>query len=296
MSDQYFELSEIYDDTDAVAYRLGAQAVTIFGQRGACVIRPWHWNESSPEDVLEAPDGVSEGIGKMLGAGEEWSGEIELGELVIWSSRRTKRDEVVPPWNEEFSAFVVQRRDSDPQPVGNAVFNRRLIREAAQAFIEDWEGAGGMNDRVALRVIKLDNGRALEMKLGQIQAFVMELASSPGDERMPLALPKCQCQWEEGDSPCPLHGEDEDAEPIIQAGTSPLPFIQVGMWLKSPFRDIWQVVGIDEDLNDRTCIRLRSGDGAVIERPSSVVRRWTLTRQFDPNSINTDEPLSFSGL
>lgn len=25
--------------------------------------------------------------------------------------------------------------------------------------------------------------------------------------------PGCLCTWEEGDSPCPVHGEDEEAQP-----------------------------------------------------------------------------------
>ena len=24
--------------------------------------------------------------------------------------------------------------------------------------------------------------------------------------------PRCLCHWEEGDSPCPVHGEDEESE------------------------------------------------------------------------------------
>lgn len=217
MSEQNFELSEIYDATDATVFRLGDRAATVFGSRSVLVMRPWTWSERAAAATPEASEDMQAGIKKLLKAPTEWEAELELGDLVLWASRRTRRDEVAPPWSDDdVSAFVLQRRDLDAQHVGPRVFNRRLIREALQAFIEDWEGAGGMNERVKLFVRKLDNGPVLGMSLDGVTAFVMGLSESAaaGDERMPTALPRkpgCRCQWEAGDSPCPLHhGEDEE--------------------------------------------------------------------------------------
>lgn len=289
MTDQNFELAEIYDTTDAAVYRVDDMAATVFGHRAVLVLRPWTWNRTTEGDVVEAPEAMRVGIGKLLEASPEWQAELELGDLVLWSSRRVRRDEPRAPWNDEdTSAFVVQRRDIDAQWVGPRVFNRRMIREAAQAFIEDWEGAGGMNERVKLVVGMLQNGPVLEMSLNDIRAFVMGLSESsePGDERMPTALPprlRCQCQWEAGDSPCPVHGMDEESDSIestLRASTTPLPFVEKGMVLKSPFRDEWIVKSVGVDIVDRSIVLLENDEGYVIERPIAQVRRWALAKDF----------------
>lgn len=292
-SDRDFELAEIYDDSDALVYRRGKEAVTIFGNRSVCVLRPWHWNPNDSVAYPEVPELMSKGIDSMLSAPEEWTGKIALGELLIWSSRRNRRDDWMPPEDDETPMFVIARSLLDCQRVGRRVFNRRLIREAVQAFVEEWE-YGDASSVVHCSIKTLPNGGALCLRLNQIQAFVMCLSDNvqPGSERMPEL--KCECQWEAGDSPCPLHGMDEDESEVIEAGTSPIPFIQVGMLVKSTNRGVWRVVGIDEDKTDRTSIRLRSENGGIIERPSSIVRGWTLAERFDSNTVSEDEPLSFS--
>lgn len=292
-SERDFELAEIYDDTDAMVYRLGDEAVTIFANRGACVVRPWHWLPNDGRAYPEAPEQVVSGIKLMETATEEWSGTVGLGELVIWSSRRNRRDDWMPPEDDDTPMFVVARSLIDAQRVGNRVFNRRLIREATQAFVENWE-EGDSASKVRCSIKTLPNGAALCLSLNQIRAFVMCLSDSvsAGDERMPNH--KCECQWEAGDSPCPVHGIEEDEPAILKAGTSPIPFIQVGMVVRSTTRSVWKVVGIDEIPADLTMIRLRSSEGVTIERPSSLVRRWELVEAFDSNTVSEDEPLSFS--
>ena len=209
---QNFELAEIYDDTDASVYACGDEAVTILQSRSVCIIRPWTWNAVTSKGIDEAPETMKDGIRKLLSAPVEWQHHLELGELVIWASRRTRRD-AIQPYGDDDSAFIVGRRDIDPQPVGNRVFNRRLIREVCQAFIENYEGYGGMGEPVKLCIRVLDNGYALQLSHDRIRAFVMSFSGTvePGDERMPLSsLPPCACQWEPGDSPCPVHGMDDE--------------------------------------------------------------------------------------
>ena len=92
----------------------------------------------------------------------------------------------------------------------------------------------------------------------------------PGDERMPTEA-RCHCQWEAGDSPCPTHGMDE--EPAEDRGYKDdrAPFkVEVGAILRSPYRDNWRVVEIMSD----NMVVLESDEGATIERPIDILRRW----------------------
>lgn len=83
-------------------------------------------------------------------------------------------------------------------------------------------------------------------------------------------------------------------EPIVKAGTSPLPYVQVGMvlrplsaasWPHPENLQTWTVTGIDEDVRDKTVARLlMTGSNVVLERSSASVRvEWTLAEDFDPN-------------
>lgn|GEM_PF-3954159 len=204
-----FELGEIYDDADATIFRFGTDAVTVFSQRGACVIRPWHWRPADLKNFPEASEHMVKGIKSLRESPKEWKGKISLGELIVWSSRRTRRDDWMPPEDDDTPMFIIGRSSIDAQPIGQRVFNRRLIREASQAFIENWE-AGDSSSQVLCSIKTLSNGAALSMTLHDIEVYVMSLSDSvgAGDERMPNS--RCECQLEPGDSPCPVHG-DEDA-------------------------------------------------------------------------------------
>jgi len=273
MNQRNFELTEIYDDTDVVAYRLGDEAVTVLGGRSVCVIRPWLFLESEHGTYPEAPEQMQKGIVSLINAPEEWSGELKLGELVMWSSRRTRRDQWSPPYSEDAPMFVIGRTTLDAQPVGNRVFNRRLIREALQAFIEDWEH-GDAGETIRCSIKTLANGAALYMQRNRIRVYVMCLSDSvnPGDERLPTTS-RCACQWEAGDSPCPVHGMDEEPEEkAAQKLDKRCPKFEVkpGIRLKSPYRDEWTVDGILED----TMVTLRNDEGTTIDRPVYILHSW----------------------
>lgn len=269
-SSRDFELAEIYDDTDVDVYRLGDEAVTILGGRSVCIVRPWTFSES--DLYPEASDNMKEGIETLHWAPEEWSGHIRLGELVMWASRRNRRDDWSPPFSEDAPMFVLARARTDAQAIGNRVFNRRLIREGLQAFIEDAEH-GDASETIRISVRTLSNGSVLSMTRNRVRVFVMCLSSDvePGDERMPTEA-RCHCQWEAGDSPCPTHGMDEK-EPVEDRGYKDdrAPFkVEVGAILRSPYRDNWRVVEIMSD----NMVVLESDEGATIERPIDILRRW----------------------
>ena len=269
-SDQNFELADIYDDTDVDVYRLGDEAVTVLGGRSVCVVRPWKFLDG--DAYPEAPEAIKEGIVALHAASDEWSGNIRLGEIVMWSSRRSRRDDWFPPCSEDAPMFVLARARTDAQAIGGRVFNRRLIREALQAFIEDWEH-GDASETIRCSIKTLSNGAALALIRNRVRVFVMCLSSDvePGDERMPTEA-RCHCQWEAGDSPCPMHGMDEE-EPVEDRGYKDdrEPFkVEVGAILRSPYRDNWRVVEIMSD----NMVVLESDEGATIERPIDILRRW----------------------
>lgn len=205
--DRNFELAELYDDSDSIVYRLGDEAVTVFAQRSVCVVRPWHFNSLDKATYPVAPEHMVAGVKAMREAPEEWKGKVTLGELVVWASRRARRDDWLPPDDDDAPMFIIARSMIDAQRVGNRVFNRRLIREASQAFVEHWE-EGDAALAVQCSIKTLSNGAALCLSLDKIDAFIMCLSDTvePGDERMPNC--RCECQWEAGDSPCPIHGEE----------------------------------------------------------------------------------------
>ena len=87
----------------------------------------------------------------------------------------------------------------------------------------------------------------------------------------------------------------DDKDPIIPAGTSPLPYGQVGMVLSPKsavswppeFRHAarWRVTDIWEDGRGHTMVSLSFlGKEKIIERTSQTTRdMWTLAEEFDPN-------------
>lgn len=189
MTDRDFVLTDIYDDADATVYQLGeggSEAVTIFAQRGACVVRPFRWLPETGRSYLIAPKAIEDGVRTLREAPAEWEARVSLGRLILWASRRTPRDEWTPPLDEDDPMFLLARSAHDAQRVGTRVFNRRLIREAAQAFVEDWQ-VGDETDTVGLTVRTLPNGAVLVMELNQIEAYVMCLGETaePGDEELP---------------------------------------------------------------------------------------------------------------
>jgi hypothetical protein len=76
---------------------------------------------------------------------------------------------------------------------------------------------------------------------------------------------------------------DDDRDPIIPAGTRPLPYVQVGMVLR-PMSDAWRVLDIWSD-NGMPRVRLRQvgGSGDLVLSSPYVRERWRLAEDFDPN-------------
>lgn len=52
-----------------------------------------------------------------------------------------------------------------------------------------------------------DVGTKLRTELGQLRAYVAKLSNAADNVARP---PGCQCTWEWGDSPCPVHGQEEE--------------------------------------------------------------------------------------
>lgn len=93
-----------------------------------------------------------------------------------------------------------------------------------------------------------------------------------------------------------MHDDDSDREPILEAGTHPLPYVQQGMRLRHQHESsgvVWTVADIYEDARDLTLIQLRHVDRAQVSRllvvPSATCRaEYVLVRDFDPNDVPFD--------
>lgn len=86
----------------------------------------------------------------------------------------------------------------------------------------------------------------------------------------------------------------EDRDPIVEAGTTPLPYVQVGMvlrplsaesWPEPQRRQTWEVTDVYEANVCHTRIRLlmRDTNVAIVRSSESVRAEWMLAEDFDPN-------------
>lgn len=78
-------------------------------------------------------------------------------------------------------------------------------------------------------------------------------------------------------------------EPVLPAGTHPLPYVQVGMVLHCGQPEIlWRVSDIFDSGNDTTCVlRMVGMTRMTTSRYSKDVRaEWTLAEPFDPNGCD----------
>jgi hypothetical protein len=172
-------LCAIYE-FDARACRCGDDQAIVVPSEGAtmCVVRPWPWNlDDSREGWPTAPLHMSTRVCDFLAADPEKVGSVDLGSLLVWASRRSRR--VAHP----IDGFD---RAGDPQDCAGQPFNRVLIREALQTFVE----VGALASiPIDVGILKHGPGWMLRMKYGDTVAMVMSLAPNSsvlGDDPMPV--------------------------------------------------------------------------------------------------------------
>ena len=164
-----FKLAGIYDE-DVTVYRRGEdQAVVLLG-KSALVLRPWRWYDVSYRDECPpVPETIETALIGWTRAIPTHHGGSTLGALLVWASRRTPIEAQFAP-DEEYM-FNAGRALMDAQPCMGEVFNRRLVRDVLQTFVED----GAVHTRgVALALLRHNSGSGSRGKPGPLLAIRSE--------------------------------------------------------------------------------------------------------------------------
>lgn len=103
---------------DGQRYRREGEAVIVV--RGTVIIRcPWDWETDGPSRVQPPSGHMEDALSSIFASRALRFGEIPFGDLVLWASRTA-------------NVFSL-----DCQQILGETFNRILVREALQFFIED---------------------------------------------------------------------------------------------------------------------------------------------------------------
>lgn len=179
-------LTEIYAFGAAV-YRLDdARAVV---QLGACaaIVRPWRWT-AAPPDTTDywgvMPPKTRGHLERHLNYEPIAVAHITFGSLLLWSSRRMVSTAGEIAWDDTNDIPL------DSQEVGSNSFNRVVIREVLQTWVETGER---LESSVMIERLDIKNaGPALRVSLGDIQAVLMGLHEWPsGSDPLKLDWKLC---------------------------------------------------------------------------------------------------------
>jgi hypothetical protein len=175
-------------DEDAIAFRWGQdQAVIVFDPAVAIVTRAWDCVGEAWVGA-DLPSDRAGSIARMIKARPAWECETTLGELLAWASRRSPREEWI--WGaEDHAETIAWRRARDYQRIGPATFDRGLVRESIQHWVEtrtaDTPVAVAVIDAVA-RARDGTTGHALRIRVacskGREHAIVAGAQSEGGDD------------------------------------------------------------------------------------------------------------------
>lgn len=190
-------LVQIYDGPDIRVCRFGfdgTQALIRFGigeGTGACVVRPWQWTDSQPLDSRYQGYMSHQNLDLVNGWLSQKSRAVtkmDFASALLWSCRRAPREH--------------RRRSEwgyieDAQRVGPRAFNRFLIREALQTWVQM-----GIAPKDVLRIEAICTPEpTLRLSSGRTWALVVALKSEveAGDDPW-------LTEW-----PCDVFGQVEQA-------------------------------------------------------------------------------------
>jgi len=164
------------DDTQALI-RLG-----IGDGAGACVVRPWQWTNSAPRDCrYKGPVSCRhlDLVNGWLSQKPYAVAEMDFASALLWSCRRALGEHR----HRCESGYI-----EDAQRVGPRAFNRFLVREALQAWVQD-----GYGPRDALRIEAIRTPEpTLRVSCGRIWALVVALRENieGGDDPLLTSWPR----------------------------------------------------------------------------------------------------------
>jgi hypothetical protein len=162
-------LAEIYEGMEARVYRLDdSHAVVrlLYGRTsGVVVIWPWSWAESVPTSAayngLVCPENT-ERLRAWLSEKPGAVAEMDFASLLLWACRRS-----LPPHRR----ITEEGYQEDAQRVGPRAFNRFLIREALQMWLQTGARPG---DTVRIEAIHAETA-ALRLSCGGARVLVAAL-------------------------------------------------------------------------------------------------------------------------
>jgi hypothetical protein len=188
IEDTQRRLVDAYDAGTVIAYRYGPnRAITRLG--GAVIIvQPWPWEADPASHLYEEPPALAVGsIEQLLQPSEcKERALTRLGHLLCWASARTgwlTRVLVDENGNPEQHRY---RTPLDPQRCAGGIFNRLLVREVLQAFLD---AGHGTDAEVGVGFIPEHGpGRVLALRCGEVSALVMSMRedTEPGTSPMPV--------------------------------------------------------------------------------------------------------------
>lgn len=154
-------LTRIYCSVNAGVYSFGDSQAIVKLDNSCVIVRPWAWGETKPiiHDYRgEFPTDDYQMICEYLAKVPDDTADMTIGSLAFWSSRRRLHSKDYP---------------EDAQYVGSKKFDRRLIREVVQTWIE----LGTVpTERVLIETLRATDGNpSVRFSCSGIQAIVMGL-------------------------------------------------------------------------------------------------------------------------
>lgn len=171
-------LTEIYEGMRVRVYRYDdSHALVRMGYGDATallVIRPWFWTASEPTDPEyegAMPPESAEAVRAWLSEEPGAVAEMDFASLLLWSCRRGPLD------HRETSEEGYQE---DVQRVGPRAFNRFLIREALQTWLQ-----AGVRPHEVVRIEAIRAaGAGIRLSCGEVRALIAGMIDvvDPGDD------------------------------------------------------------------------------------------------------------------
>lgn len=154
-------LTDIYTLSDIRVWRCGDNAI-VLPHGAVCVVRPWDWElVAQPDFPALAPDAVKTPLARWASTRSSHVGGATLGELLVWASKRSQPTGGCPQCEEV-------KRAPDIQPCGPAAYNRLLICEALQVWVETEKASL----RIDLRLLPAPGQTVLAMTAASITCFL----------------------------------------------------------------------------------------------------------------------------
>lgn len=174
------ELIGIFTGSPDGVYRLDGW-VYVRQSHALATLRSWDF-EQRPLQLASAPDTAREAIPDLLAQSTDFV-QVPLGRLLVWASVRTGKAYTANV-HAEYGEPVEIRGNMDPQSCLGAPFNRCLVREALQLFVERRLLATSL---ISASLVNHNGGCVLVLRHGDDVAMVMSLrpGTETGTERMP---------------------------------------------------------------------------------------------------------------